>query len=217
MSQRIDRVDELLREEIGAILAKDVQDPHIGFATVTDVETTPDLRHAKVWVSVIGGSAERKETLVALDRAMGYVRHELGSRLRIRRIPALHVTLDDSAERGTRVLRILDELESGDVARGEAIADAPRGELLPTPVPRLRHPGDADEPEAPAAEGDTGATRAGAGDTGPGGAAPGGGRPPSSRPSRPRGPGGQPRSATGSGRPTGPSRPPTRHRRGSHR
>jgi len=63
MSQRIDRVDELLRQEIGAILTKDVQDPHIGFATVTDVETTPDLRHAKVWVSVIGGSAERRETL----------------------------------------------------------------------------------------------------------------------------------------------------------
>jgi ribosome-binding factor A len=73
MSQRIDRVDELLRQEIGAILAKDVQDPHIGFATVTDVETTPDLRHAKVWVSVIGGSAERKETLEALTRT--YVRH----------------------------------------------------------------------------------------------------------------------------------------------
>ena len=146
MSQRTERVDELLRQEIGRILAKDVQDPHIGFATVTDVETTPDLRHARVWVSVIGGAPERAETLAALERAMRYVRHELGVRLRIKRIPALHVFLDDSAERGTRVLRILEELEHGRDAEGEALADAPRGESLPTPVSRLRREGDAVEP-----------------------------------------------------------------------
>jgi ribosome-binding factor A len=144
MSQRTDRVDELLRQEIGRILAKDVQDPHIGFATVTDVETTPDLRHARVWVSVIGGADERTEALTALDRAMGYVRHELGARLRLRRIPALHVALDDSAERGTRVMQILEELEQGHDAEGEALADTPITESLPTPVPRLRREGDAE-------------------------------------------------------------------------
>ena len=80
MSQRTDRVDELLRQEIGAILAREVADPRIGFATVTDVETTSDLSHAKVWVSVIGDAAERRETLAALDRAMGFVRRELGVR-----------------------------------------------------------------------------------------------------------------------------------------
>mgnify|MGYP001590360684 CR=1 FL=1 len=138
MSQRIDRVDELLRQEIGQILAKEVQDPHVGFATVTDVETTPDLRHARVWVSVIGDADRRAETLAALERAMGYVRHELGTRLRLRRIPALHVALDDSAERGTRMLRILEELEQGHDAAGAALADAPRGESLPTPD-RKRH------------------------------------------------------------------------------
>ena len=100
MSQRTDRVDELLRQEIGALLAKEVADPRIGFATITEVETSPDLGHAKVWVSVIGGKADRDETLRALQQAMGFVRHELGRRLRIRRIPELHVRLDDSAERG---------------------------------------------------------------------------------------------------------------------
>jgi ribosome-binding factor A len=144
MSQRIDRVDELLRQEIGRILAKDVQDPHIGFATVTDVETTPDLRHARVWVSVIGGAPERAETLAALERAMGFVRHELGVRLRIKRIPALHVSLDDSAARGTRVLRIIEELGQGRDSAGEALADTPRAETLPTPVPRRRREGDAE-------------------------------------------------------------------------
>ncbi len=165
MSQRTDRVDELLRQEIGQILAKDVQDPHIGFATVTDVETTPDLRHARVWVSVIGGPPERAQALAALDRAMGYVRHELGVRLRLKRIPALHVSLDDSAERGTRVMRILDELEQGHDAIGEALADAPRSESLPTPVPRVRREGDADELDElviPAPETGTSSTKRGA-------------------------------------------------------
>jgi ribosome-binding factor A len=138
MSQRTDRVDELLRQEITAILTKEIADPQIGFATVTDVETSPDLRHARVWVSVIGQRAERDATLRALERAMGYVRRELGTRLRLRRIPELQVRLDDSAERGTRVLRLLSDLEEG---RTPDVG--PVGESLPTPVPRLPHEGDA--------------------------------------------------------------------------
>ena len=140
MSQRTERVDELLRQEIGALLAKEVADPRIGFATITDVETSPDLRHAKVWVSVIGGKADRDETIRALGQAMPFVRHELGRRLRIRRIPELHIRLDDSAERGTRVLHLLQELESG--VDPEAVT--PFNESLPTPVPRLPHEGDAE-------------------------------------------------------------------------
>jgi len=143
VSQRTERVDELLRQEIGALVARDVADPRIGFATITSVETTPDLRHAKVWVSVIGQPAERDATVAALRRAMPFVRHELGARLRIKRIPDLHVHLDETAERGTRVLRLLSELESG----AATVSDAPVGESLPTPVPRLPHPGDLpDEP-----------------------------------------------------------------------
>jgi ribosome-binding factor A len=140
MSQRTDRVDELLREEIGAILTRDVKDPRVGFVTITDVETTPDLRHARVWVSVIGPGSDRAATLAALDRAMGYVRHELGRRLRIRRIPELHVRLDESSERGTRLLRLISELGEGSVPE-----DLPEGETLPTPVPRIRQPGDVEE------------------------------------------------------------------------
>jgi ribosome-binding factor A len=143
MSQRTDRIDELLREEIGAILARDVADPRIGFATITDVETTPDLRHAKVWVSVIGSAADRKATLAGLRDAMGYIQRELGRRLRLKRIPALHVELDDSAERGTRVMHLLDEIGAGRVPD-----DAGDGETLPTPVKRIHHEGDASD-EAP--------------------------------------------------------------------
>ncbi len=146
MSQRTQRIDELLRQEIGAIVARDVADPRIGFATITKVETTPDLRHAKVWVSVIGQPAERHATVTALGRAMPFVRHELGRMLRIKRIPDLHVQLDDTAERGTRVLQLLNELEAG----AAAADDLPLGETLPTPVARVRHEGDT-EAEPPSA------------------------------------------------------------------
>ena len=125
MTQRTDRVDELLRQEIGQLLARDVADPRIGFATITDVETTPDLRHAKVWVSVIGTEAERKAAVGALAHAMPFIRHELGVRLRIKRIPELHVRLDDTSERGTRILRLINELEDGaNVDDGGAAAEA---------------------------------------------------------------------------------------------
>jgi ribosome-binding factor A len=147
MSQRTDRVDELLRQEITAIVARDVADPRIGFVTITSVETTPDLRHAKVWVSVIGQPAERDATVAALGRAMPFVRHELGTRLRLKRIPDLHVRLDDTAERGTRVLQLLNELEDGAVPDG----DVPVVEALPTPVARLPHEGDLPDEPTPAA------------------------------------------------------------------
>ncbi len=149
MTQRTDRVDELLRQEIGAILARDVKDPRIGFATVTRVETTPDLNHARVWVSVIGQAAERTATIAALDRAMPFVRRELGARLRLRRIPDLHVRLDDTIERGTRVLHLLEELEAGRLPDSDGSLDS---ETLPTPVPRFHQAGDLPDEPPPAAE-----------------------------------------------------------------
>ncbi|HEX8025010.1 MAG TPA: 30S ribosome-binding factor RbfA, partial [Candidatus Limnocylindrales bacterium] len=115
---------------IGAILAKDIADPRIGFATITDVETVPDLSHAKVWVSVIGQPAERQATVRALGHALPYIRRQLGTRLHLRRIPELHLELDDTAERGTRVLKLLEDLEAGRTPE----ADAAPAESLPTPT-----------------------------------------------------------------------------------
>ncbi|HEY6058090.1 MAG TPA: 30S ribosome-binding factor RbfA [Candidatus Limnocylindrales bacterium] len=189
MTQRTERIDELLRQEIGEILAREVKDPDIGFATITDVETAADLRHARVWVSVIGQADERAASIAALQRAMGFVRHELGERLRLRRIPELHVRLDDSIERGTRILRILDQLGAG-----ETPDDRPAGESLPTPVPR---PGrDADGNEPPATESAEAAL-------------PPAGRPTKRRPAKP--------GRNARGRPSGPDRSarrpaPRRHR-----
>ena len=191
MSQRTDRVDELLRQEIGVLLAKELADPRIGFVTITDVETAPDLRHAKVWVSVIGGKADQKETLRALQHSMGFIRHELGRTLRIKRIPALHVHLDDTAERGTRVLHLLQELDQGK----EPDTITPYEESLPKPVPRLPHEGDAET------EGFGGAAADHA-------AATGGGQPSARRPTTRRGPGG-PRTGRGAP-PKTPKRAPKR-------
>jgi len=146
MTQRTDRIDELLRQEIGQALEREVTDPRIGFVTVTDVETSPDLAHARVWVSVIGTPEERKASLAALRKAMPFVRHGLNSKIRLRRIPELEVRLDDTAERGTRVLHVLDELEAGRVPD----AGTELGESLPTPVKRLPKEGDtAVEPAVP--------------------------------------------------------------------
>ena len=131
MTARTDRIDELFRQEITAILTREVDDPKIGFATITSIETQPDLRHAKVLVSVIGPVAERRATIVAMGKAMPFVRHELGKRLRMKRIPEFHLELDETLERGTRVLHLLDELEAGHVPD-----DGPAtGETLPTPTP----------------------------------------------------------------------------------
>lgn len=111
------------------MLEREVADPRIGFVTVTSVETDPDLRHARVWVSIIGGTAERSQALEALDHTMGFIRRELGTRLRLKRIPDLHVRLDDSIERGTRVLQLIDSIETGREPGGRTA-----GESLPTPT-----------------------------------------------------------------------------------
>jgi ribosome-binding factor A len=127
MTERTKRLDELLREEISQIVAREIDDPRVGFVTVTKVEVAPDLRHATVWASVIGSDEERKQTIRALGRAMPFVRHRLGE-LRLKRIPELHLREDRTAERGTRVMRILDDLDEG---RDPDAAPTP--ETLPTP------------------------------------------------------------------------------------
>jgi len=128
VSERTARLDELLREEISQVVRREVDDPRIGFVTITEVEVTPDLRHANVWVSVIGSAPERKQTLRALSHAMPFVRGRLG-KLRLKRIPDLHIKEDDSSERGTRVLAILDDLEQGGQGAVPELE-----ETLPTPT-----------------------------------------------------------------------------------
>lgn len=126
MSQRTARLDELLREEISAVISRDVTDPRIGFVTVTDVEVTSDLSRATVWVSILGSPEDQRASLAGLHRAMPYVRVKLG-RLRLKTIPQLHVRQDDSAERATRLLDLIEHPVDGT----ESLA--PVRQALPTP------------------------------------------------------------------------------------
>ena len=132
MTERTRRLDELLREEISEVIRREVDDPRIGFLTITEVEVAPDLSHATVWVSVIGSPDEKKQTLRAMGHAMPFVRGRLG-RLRLKRIPELHVREDDTAARGTRVMKILEELEQGGTGEIE-----PTIETLPSPQRKSR-------------------------------------------------------------------------------
>jgi ribosome-binding factor A len=111
MSQRTDRLDSQIRQELMELLQREMKDPRVGFATITRVETARDLGSARVWVSVLGTTEERQETIKALTDAAPWLRRQLGARLSVRHIPQLVIRHDDSIESGDRVLRLLRELE----------------------------------------------------------------------------------------------------------
>ncbi|HEX5579255.1 MAG TPA: 30S ribosome-binding factor RbfA [Candidatus Limnocylindria bacterium] len=112
MSQRTERLDSQIQQELMQLLQRDLKDPRVGFATITRVETSRDLGHAKVWVSVYGTDAERAASIEALRSAAPWLRRQLGERLRLRHVPQLTIRPDDSIESGDRVLRILREIEA---------------------------------------------------------------------------------------------------------
>lgn len=115
MSYRSGKLSEAIKKEISDILRNDLKDPRIGFVTITMVDVTPDLRYAKVFASVLGNEKQQKETSEVLTRATGRIRSELGRRIRLRYVPEISFKLDNSIERGTRIIKIMDEIKS----RGE--------------------------------------------------------------------------------------------------
>ncbi len=104
---RIARLRELLKKEVSEILQREMKDPRIGFVSVTDVEISADLRHAKIFVSIFGDAAAKTQTMEGLESARGFVRTELAHRIRLRRIPEVLFRIDESIERGARVNRLL--------------------------------------------------------------------------------------------------------------
>jgi ribosome-binding factor A len=108
-SDRMRRVNEALREVLSGAITSELKDPRVGFVTVTAVETSPDLRHARVFVSVLGNPGERKRTLKALDAAHGYLQRRIASELRMKNTPQLQFLYDDTPERGMRISSILDQ------------------------------------------------------------------------------------------------------------
>ncbi len=111
MTHRLEQINKLLRREISGLLQRQVKDPRLGgFVAVTEVSTSPDLKHAKAFVSCIGDDKERQEILSVLAGASGFFRNELAKRLKLRRIPELSFHWDDSIERGVRLLELIDKV-----------------------------------------------------------------------------------------------------------
>ncbi len=133
MQYRPDRLAHELRNEISVIVSREVKDPRVGFATITNVRVSPDLRYARVFVSVFGSPEKQKATLAALHRAGGFIRRQLSGRLKLRHCPDLQFNLDDSMEYGAKMDGLLAEV------RQELQPTAPQIEVdapIPPNVPQ---------------------------------------------------------------------------------
>ena len=108
--KRSQRIQELILEEISKLIQRGLKDPRIGFATLTHIELSDNLKHAKVHVSVMGDETEKEETLKALISARGFIRNQLGKNLHLKYIPELEFKRDDSADRVEKITKILNEL-----------------------------------------------------------------------------------------------------------
>jgi ribosome-binding factor A len=110
---RMRRVDEAVREVLSDAIASGIKDPRVGFVTVTAVQTNPDLRHARVYVSVLGDDAVRNRSMSGLQSAHGYLQKRVARELRIKHTPTLEFRYDDSLDRSLRVNELLDEGPAG--------------------------------------------------------------------------------------------------------
>jgi ribosome-binding factor A len=118
---RMRRIDEVMREVIGTAISSDLEDPRIGFVTVTSVDTSPDLRNARVYVSVLGDTEEREATLAALRSSHGILQSAIARGARMKYTPKLSFHYDEGPERGVRLGRLLDgdDAHAHDEGEGE--------------------------------------------------------------------------------------------------
>ena len=118
-SDRMRRVNEAMREVLSAAITTELKDPRVGFVTVTAVETSPDLRHARVFVSVLGNPGERRRSLKALDSAHGYLQRRVAAELRMKNTPLIQFVYDETPERGMRINELLQAEASEELVQPE--------------------------------------------------------------------------------------------------
>jgi ribosome-binding factor A len=112
-SGRMRRVDEAIRQVLGDAVAGELKDPRVGFVTVTDVRTSADLSHARVYVSVLGDAEQRDATMAGLRSAHGFLQGKVASELHLKRTPTLELHYDDTTDRAMRVDALIDEIGEG--------------------------------------------------------------------------------------------------------
>jgi ribosome-binding factor A len=115
---RQQKVQELLVQEISDIVRNEVRDPRVGFVTITDAQVTPDLRHARVFFSVLGETEKQAETATALNRAAGFIRSEFARRAQMRYVPDLRFEFDQAMEHGLRISQLLEQVRQDDEQAG---------------------------------------------------------------------------------------------------
>jgi ribosome-binding factor A len=118
--KRAVRVSESIKREISVMLTQEVKDPGIHFVTVTTVEVGDDLRHAKIFISVLGDEKTRQESMKGLERAKGFLKGELGRRLQLRYTPDIHFHLDKSLDHAMKIKGILNKIKSEEKPSDEA-------------------------------------------------------------------------------------------------
>ena len=106
---RRERLGDQLRVEIADLIQKEVRDPRVGFVTVTEVRMSPDLKHARVYVSILGDEAQTAESLDALERSRGFLKSQIGHRLKLRYVPQLRFVLDETLDKSARIESLLKE------------------------------------------------------------------------------------------------------------
>lgn len=130
-TRRLARLNEQIRADLAELIARQMKDPRLsGLISVTGAKVTPDLRHVEVYVSVLGSPEDRKHTLQALRSASGFLRSQLAERMTTRRAPELHFSLDESIERGQRIMSLMHEIEKEE---GDRPKDADDSAAEPAP------------------------------------------------------------------------------------
>jgi ribosome-binding factor A len=136
MGHRLLRINEGIKETLSSVItAEGLKDPRVGFVTVTGVETTPDLRHAKVYVSVLGGRAEREATLRALEKSRGYLQSHINDALHMKRTPQLQFLYDDTLD---NALRIEKAMKREAQVLGEEPHEIPMPGVEPVEIPGVQ-------------------------------------------------------------------------------
>lgn len=118
MSQlRVEKVQELMKQEISQIVQRELKDPRIGFVTITSVECTGDLREAKIYVSIMGSEQQVKDSWTGLNRGLGFIRREIGKRIRLRFTPELTFELDKSLDYSAHIQELLLKIKADETAK----------------------------------------------------------------------------------------------------